>query len=370
MLPIIFDRICIIGLGLIGGSIARAAHERRIAGHIAVCDPNEVSLAYARKHVIADSFSTSAEECIEGSNLIILSCPPSALEEVMESIAPQLKPGMIVMDVCSVKRPAIAAIAPHIPKGVHYMPAHPIAGSEHSGVTASKSDLFDHKRIVVTPDHPEIDPTLERITVFWQALGARTEAMPPHLHDLIYAYVSHLPQLLAFAAIHPLEDYEAERGEDELLQKFLRLSDSNIEMWIDIFLLNHDNILVALDRYIDVITHIRREFEDAPKDETIPEADDRAAHTALFPRIAASCLVTTLMEAERKAGFPFARYAGTGFADFSYPASQPPEEDIEHISKQYLAVGVVIDEYIEKLRHFRNAIASGDSDSAASAINE
>ncbi len=370
MLPIVFDRITIIGLGLIGSSIARAAHEKRITSHITVCDENEISLAFAKKHGFAETFTTSAAEAVEGSNLIILATPPGSLGDVMESIAPKLKPGMIVMDVCSVKRPAIDAIAPHIPAGVHFLPAHPIAGSQHSGVGAGRADMFDHKRIIVCPENPETDPVLEQVTAFWQALGARTEAMPAHLHDLIYAYVSHLPQLLAFAAFHPLEEFEQEREEDPMLQKFLRLADSNIEMWIDILLLNRDNMLNALDRYLNVLTHIRNEFQDAPADEKPEPADEKAARTALFPRIAASCLITTLMEAERKAGFPFARYAGTGFADFSYPASQPPEDDIEHISKQYLSVGVVLDEFAEKLRHFRTAIASGNSENTASAINE
>ncbi len=370
MLPIVFDNIAIIGLGLIGSSIARAAHEKRAAGHITVCDPNEVSLAFAKKHAFADEFTTDAEKAVTGCNLVILSCPPGSLAEVMEEIAPALKPGTIVMDVCSVKRPAIDAISPHIPSGVYFLPAHPIAGSEHSGVGAGRADLFERKRIVLCPEHPESDPALEQVIAFWHGLGARTEAMPAHMHDVVYAYVSHLPQLLAFAAYHVLEDYEAERETDELLQKFLRLSDSNIEMWIDIFLLNRDNILNALDRYLDVVIHIRSEFADGPKDEIPTEAASAAAHTALFPRIAASCLVTTLMEAERKAGFAFARYAGTGFADFSYPASQPPEDDIENISKQYEAVGTILDEYIDRLRHFRKAIASGSSDTTAMAINE
>ena len=370
MLPIVFDRIAIIGLGLIGSSIARAAHEKHVAGHITVCDPNEVSLAFAKKHGFADHFTTTAENAALGCNLVILSCPPGNLEEVMEEIAPALKPGTIVMDVCSVKRPAIEAISPHIPSGVYFVPAHPIAGSEHSGVGAGRADLFERKRIILCPEHPELDPALEQVIAFWHGLGARTEAMPANMHDVVYAYVSHLPQLLAFAAFHVLEEYEAERETNELLQKFLRLSDSNIEMWIDIFLLNRDNILNALDRYIDVLIHIRGEFTDAPKDEKPAESDETAARIALFPRIAASCLVTTLMEAERKAGFAFARYAGTGFADFSYPASQPPEEDIEIISKQYLAVGKILDEYVDRLRHFRKAIASGSTDNTALAINE
>lgn len=370
MLPIVFDRIAIVGLGLIGSSIARAAHEKRITSHITVCDPNEVSLAFAKKHGFADECTTNSETGVIGANLVILACPPSALGEVMEEISPSLKPGTVVMDVCSVKRPAIDAITPHIPSGVSFIPAHPIAGSEHSGVSAGRADLFERKRVILSPENPETDAALEQVIAFWHGLGARTEAMPAHLHDLVYAYVSHLPQLLAFAAYHVLEDYDDLRETDELLQKFLRLSDSNIEMWIDIFLLNRDNILNALDRYLDVVTHIRGEFTTAPAEEKPEAADITAAHTALFPRIAASCLVTTIMDAERKAGFAFARYTGTGFADFSYPASQPPEDDIEHISKQYDAVGAVLDEYVKRLHHFREAIASGNSDNTAQAINE
>ncbi|MBY0407122.1 MAG: prephenate dehydrogenase/arogenate dehydrogenase family protein, partial [Rickettsiales bacterium] len=342
MLPIVFDRIAIIGLGLIGGSIARAVHEKRIAGHVTVCDPNEISLAYAKKHDLANAFTTSAAEAVENADFVILSAPPATLGEVAQAIAPHVKPGAVIMDVCSVKRPAIAAITEHLPQGVYFLPAHPITGSEHSGVSASRADLFERRRVVVTPEVPPSedisDPTLDRVGAFWHALGARIEAMPPHLHDVIYAYVSHLPHLLAFAAMHVLEDYEDEREDDELLNKFLRLADSNVEMWIDIFLLNRDNVLTSLDRYLDVVKHIASELQSPPEGEAPTEADEKAARTALFPRIAASCLVTTLMEAERKAGFPFARYAGTGFADFTYPASQPPEDDIEHISKQYECV--------------------------------
>lgn len=370
MLPIVFDRITIIGLGLIGSSIARAVHEKKVCGHITVCDPNEVSLAFAKKHGFADDFQTKAPEAVSQSDLVILSCPPSALEQVIKEIAPKLKAGCIVMDVCSVKRPAIDAITPHIPKGVFFMPAHPIAGSEQSGVGAGRADLFEKKRIVVTPEQAESSIALDQVTAFWHGLGARTEAMPAHLHDMIYAYVSHLPQLLAFAAFNTIESYDDERENDELLAKFLRISDSNVEMWIDIFLQNRDNILIALDRYIDVIVHIRSELEDAPEDEKPEPSNEKAANIALFPRIAASCLITSVMEAERKAGFPFARYAGTGFADFSYPASQPPEEDIELISKQYQAVGKVLDEYTERLRHFRGAIASGNSNTASIAISD
>ena len=271
------------------------------------------------------------------------------------------------MDVCSVKLSAIAAISPNMPPQAHYIPAHPIAGSEQSGVMAGKSSLFEHKRVVLSPELPKLTPALEKAMLFWQALGATVEPMPAHLHDMIYAYVSHLPQLLAFAAAHPLEAY-AENPDTELLQKFLRLSHSNTDMWVDIFLQNRTNVLTALDRYMDALLHVSGELQ--PENEPVKESDELAARTRLFPRIAAACLVTTVMEAEKKAGFPFARYAGTGFADFTFPASQPPEEDIEHISAQHVAVRKCLTEYADRLRHFRAAIASGNSDNTSVALGE
>lgn len=262
------------------------------------------------------------------------------------------------MDVASVKVPAVAAIAPHIPDGVHFIPAHPIAGNEHSGVAAGLADLFEKKRVIVTPDNPQEDFALQNIVSFWKALGGRCEAMPAAMHDVIYAYVSHLPQLLAFAAAAPLEDYLDESNNDPLLQKFLRLNASNPDMWIDIFIMNKEHVLKALDRYLDVVAHVISEFSEAPQDAISTSEDTTLARTALFPRIAASCLVTTVMEAEKQAGFSFARYAGTGFADFTYPASQPPEGDMESISNQYADVGVVLAEYVERLKEFRSAIIS------------
>lgn len=362
----LFARITIIGLGLIGSSVARAARAHHLAASISGYDHNEVTLAFARKGGFIDLATSDLKAAVKDSKLIVLATPPSTLGDIAEAIAPYLRPGCIVMDVCSVKQAAIAAIAPHIPDGVHFMPAHPIAGSEHSGVSAGRADLFDRKRVIVTPSDPALEEQiLQQVTSFWKGMGARMEAMPPHLHDMIYAYVSHLPQLLAFAAGTVLENETDEQS--DVLTKFLRLSASNPDMWIDIFLLNKDNILKALDRYLDAVLHILKEFSDAPEG-TVSESDEKLARTALFPRIAASCLITTVMEAEKKAGFPLARYAGTGFADFTYPASQPPEGDIESISNQYQVVAVVLRDYIAQLKALRAAIDSGDADNTEKAL--
>lgn len=355
--PPLFERITIIGLGLIGSSIARAAHEKNLAGHITGCDENEISLAYGRKHGFIDEAMRDAATAVADSNLVILATPPSTLGNIAAAIAPKLMPGAIVMDTCSVKQAAIAAIAPHMPEGVDFIPAHPIAGSEHGGVSAGKANLFEKKRVVVTPETPRADTAMQTINMFWRGMGARVEAMPPHLHDMVYAYVSHLPQLLAFAAEAPLAAHAEDK--DATLQKFLRLTGSNKAMWAEIFSLNNQNVLAALDRYLDALHHITKELKNAPEG-TVSEADKTLALTALFPRIAASCVITTIMEAEKKAGFPFARYVGTGFADFTSPAAQPPEEDIERISNQYAVVSPVLEEYISNLTNIRKAVEKGD----------
>ena len=365
----IFDRITIIGLGLIGSSIARCAHERKLAGTITGSDLNEVSLAYARKGGFIDVAMYDPLVAVSESNLVILATPLSTLAEITKTIAPNLRPGMIVMDVASVKQPAMDAITPHLPEGVIFIPAHPIAGSEHSGISAGRSDLFERKRIIVTPAEPVQDKNLQDINSFWQGMGARVEAMPAHLHDMVYAYVSHLPQLLAFAATKPLGDYASGENKPELLQKFLRLSDSSPDLWADIFLLNKENVLKSLDRYLDVLTHITGELEEAPEDSP-SENDELQARIALFPRIASSCLVTTVLEAEKQAGFSFARYAGNGFADFTFPASQPPEEDIERISAQYQIVAAILGEYVKQLINLRAAIDSGNAKKLKKALTQ
>ncbi|MDE3016474.1 MAG: prephenate dehydrogenase/arogenate dehydrogenase family protein [Pseudomonadota bacterium] len=396
-----FGRITIIGLGLIGSSIARAAHERKLAKIIVGCDADKASLEYARKHGFVDEAIADPVQAVTGSDLVILATPPSTLGGIAITIAPKLKAGAIVMDVCSVKQPAIDAIVPHLPERVFFIPAHPIAGSEQSGVVAGSADLFNGKRVIVTPEQGEKTPALVAMMQFWQdmGMGVRVEAMPALLHDLAYAYVSHLPQLLAFAAA-PLAEGAP--------PPFLRLADSPAVLWENIFELNKENILKALDRYLDVISHIIKELSQAPEEplslrekvkgegvsislpspgasafakvsvdtsrhperlkndiqmsffEPFSPEGEGVIRSTLFPRLAASCLVTTVMEAEKKAGFPMARYAGSGFADFTAPAGVPPDGDIESISGHHAAMAALLDVYAKRLKTMRGALAAGN----------
>lgn len=357
MTTAIFNRITIIGLGLIGSSIARAVHENGLAKIVVGCDQNEVSLAFARKEKFIDVADASLQTAVVGSDLVIIATPPATLADVAEAIAPHLKDGAIVMDVASVKRPAIAAIKPHLPEHVIFIPAHPIAGSEQTGVRAGRADLFVKKRIIITSDEPPEGELLKKLAAFWDGMGAGLEGMPAEIHDLIYGYMSHLPQLIAFCVQQPLGDFYEQVEDKTIYKTFLRITNSDPQLWAEIFEMNKDNILKALDRYIDVVTHVYKELQSAPAGEE-SKYDAPLAYTVLFPRIVASCLVTTVMEAEKSAGFPFARYAGTGFADFTAPAIIPPDIDIEHISAQYKLVETILDKFLLRLKLFRNTLGA------------
>ncbi|NBX03435.1 MAG: prephenate dehydrogenase/arogenate dehydrogenase family protein, partial [Alphaproteobacteria bacterium] len=229
----VFERITIIGLGLIGSSIARAVRANKLAETIVGCDQNELSIAYARAQGFIDVAAHDATIAVQGSDLVILATPPSTLESLTEKIAPHLARGCMVMDMCSVKRMAMDAIATHLPMHVDFVPTHPIAGSEQTGVSAGRADLFDKKRIIVTPNEPLQGDTLTKVNNFWQGMGARVEGMPPHLHDMVYGYVSHLPQLLAFSLSAPLGASVATGEGDETFARFTRLSGSSPALWSD-----------------------------------------------------------------------------------------------------------------------------------------
>ena len=347
-----FKRITIIGLGLIGSSIARALQEYKLTEIIIGCDKNHTALAYAQAHHFIDHSEHVPEKAVIESDLVILATPPSTFENIMTAITPHLAEGTIVMDTASVKRASIQIIGAHLPGHATYIPAHPIAGSEQSGVSAGRADLFSKRYVILTPEASEPGSAFQKIADLWKSMGARIEAMPPDLHDMIYAYVSHLPHLLAYAARHTLHNAENLLQ----LQGFLRLSNSNPDLWSELFYLNQDNIITALNRYVDATHHIAQELEQAPAD-VKADINSDMARTVLFPRIAASCLITTVMEAERKAGIPFARYAGQGFADFVSPASAPPEGDIENISGQYRQVASLIRDYNQRLMQIHELLS-------------
>lgn len=361
-----YQKVTVIGLGLIGSSVARAVHGRGLASSICGVDSNELSLSYARKHGFIDQASVNAADAVDGSDLVIIATPTHLLPDICRQIAPKLKPGTLVMDTGSVKQVPLSVMSEILPPHALVVPAHPIAGSEKSGVSAGSETLFEKKRVVITPTAPLTHAQLQKVTQFWQALGARVEAMPAELHDTVYGYVSHLPQLLAFAVRPIIDAKEAELQASAPLQKFLRLSNSDIGLWCGIFLLNREVMIASANRYRDVIAHIRKELASAP--EGTPSTDSDQSRLSLFPRIVASCLITTVMEAEKKSGVVFMRFAGTGFADVTSPATTAPEADLEHISNHYAQVTALLAKLEARLQNIADALDSEDANALAKAL--
>lgn len=354
-----FNKLVIIGLGLIGSSIARAAHKSGVASSIVGVDSNEVSLVYARKEGFIDQTSVDAAHACQGADIVIIATPTHLLGDICDTIADHLMKGALVMDTGSVKQAPLTIMTEKLPPHVMIVPAHPIAGSEQSGVMAGRIDLLQKRRVIITPTAPLSNDQLKKVNQFWQMLGARVEAMPADMHDTVYGYVSHLPQLLAFAVVPILP-------QDTRLERFLRIARSDIELWCGILLLNGGVLEAALSRYMDVIAHIRKELACAPENTPSPENND--VSVVLFPRIVASCLITTVMEMEKKAGISFLRFSGTGFTDFTSPATTEPEGDMELISNHYLQVTELLARFEKRMHAILAALKTGDASRLAKAL--
>nr|AEQ20354.1 cyclohexadienyl dehydrogenase [uncultured bacterium CSL1] len=360
-----FIRVAIIGFGLIGASLARALRERQMAGHIYACDTNAGYLEYGIQHFIVDETSFDAAIAVAGADLVLIATPPASFAAIAQSIVPALKHGALVMDMGSVKQSAMEAIASQLPKHVDYIPCHPIAGREHSGPEASLATLFDQRRVIITPAEDVREHALHAAMLFWQALGSKPEAMPADLHDAIYATVSHLPQLVAFAATPIIAPSLPESAGFPLFQRFTRLCHSATPLWAEIFALNARPLLVVLTTYLQGVYQIVSELREGE-----PEAGGKSAAVSaeelafcrivLFPRIAASCLVGAVMTTEKKMNLPLARYAGSGFADVACPALEAPDDDLKQISNYAVQIAELLEQFIATLNRLHHALEMGD----------
>ena len=196
-----FNRIALIGFGLIGGSIARAAREQRLAGEIVATAHSARTRARVTELGIVDRVVETNAEAVKNADLVILCIPVGVCGTVAQEIAPQLKPGAIVSDVGSVKAAVVRDMAPHLPAGVHFVPAHPVAGTEHSGPDSGFAELFINRWCILTPPEGTDPDAIEKLREFWAGLGARVEIMTPEHHDLVLAITSHLPHLIAYTIV-------------------------------------------------------------------------------------------------------------------------------------------------------------------------
>jgi cyclohexadieny/prephenate dehydrogenase len=252
----IFPRLAIIGPGLIGGSIARAAKlYGGIAGEIIVSSRSEKTLARVAELGFADSIEPSPAKAAEGADCVILCTPVGTYAALAEAIAPSLKPGAIISDVGSTKQSVIRDIGPFVPAGIHFVPAHPMAGTEFSGPDSGFAELFQGRWSLLTPPPGTDEAAIQKIETLWQQTGAQTARMDAAHHDRVLAIVSHLPHLIAFTICGTADDL-ADETRQEVLQfaatgfrDFTRIAASDPEMWRDIFLANKDAVLEMLARF-------------------------------------------------------------------------------------------------------------------------
>ena len=257
-------RLALIGIGLIGSSIARAARQAGLAEEIAVQTRSAGTLETARALGLGDSYTTSAAEVVRDADLVILSIPVGACGGVAEAISGSLKSGAIVSDVGSVKMSVVNQMAPHIPDGVHFVPAHPVAGTEHSGPEAGFAELFHNRWCILTPPEGTDPDAVARLRAFWEAMGSNVEVMAPAHHDLVLAITSHVPHLIAYNIVGTAAHLE-EVTQSEVMKfaaggfrDFTRIAASDPTMWRDVFLHNREAVLEMLGRFSEDLTALQR----------------------------------------------------------------------------------------------------------------
>lgn len=259
-----FDKIALVGIGLIGSSLARVIRREGLARHIAISTRSEKTLARAEELGLGNSYAQDAKNAVEGADLVIVSVPVGSSGAVAEEIAPALKPGAILTDVGSTKGSVIAQMTPHIPAGIHFIPGHPLAGTEKSGPDAGFADLFENRWCIFTP-LPNTDPeALERLSEFWRRCGSNIDTMDPEHHDMVLAIVSHLPHIIAYNIVGTADDLETVVKSEVIkysasgFRDFTRLAASDPTMWRDVCLHNRDAILEMLARFSEDLASLQR----------------------------------------------------------------------------------------------------------------
>jgi cyclohexadieny/prephenate dehydrogenase len=254
----LFDRLCLLGIGLIGSSLARVAKARGdIARSVVAHARTDGTLDRVRELGIVDVVEPDPAKAVQGCDAVIFCVPVGAYAGLMKVVAPHLAPGCIVSDVGSTKGSVVRDLLPLMPKGTHLVPAHPMAGTEHSGPDAGFAELFDGRYTMITPI-PGGDPAaVEKIAEFWRRCGSMVETMDPATHDKVVAIVSHLPHLIAFTICSTADDLAEETKEAVLkfaaggFRDFTRIAASDPTMWRDVFLNNREALLEMLGRFTE-----------------------------------------------------------------------------------------------------------------------
>ncbi len=260
----IFDRVALLGAGLIGSSLAWAMRGRGLAGHIAAYSRRAETRATVERLGFADSVHEDPVAAVRNADLVIFCVPVGANEAVARAVGPHLAQGAIVSDVGSVKQAVVRDIGPHLPEGVEFIPGHPVAGTEHSGPEAGFADLFEQRWCILTPVPGTPEPALEKLQTFWERCGSTVAVMDAGHHDKVLAVTSHLPHLIAYTIVGTAFGLEeSERAEVMKFsaggfRDFTRIAGSDPVMWRDVFLNNRESVLEMLQRFSEDLTVLQR----------------------------------------------------------------------------------------------------------------
>jgi cyclohexadieny/prephenate dehydrogenase len=261
---LLFGRVAFIGIGLIGASLALAMRRAKITNSIVTCDSNPKARKTALDLGIVNEATKDYAKAVTGADLVVIATPVLSYNAIAKAIAGHLKPGAIVTDVGSVKQDVIASMKSYLPKGVHFVPGHPIAGTEHSGPEAGFADLFENRWCVLTPPPRTSAKAIAKVAEMWRRCGAKVDTMRPDHHDMVLAITSHLPHLIAYTIVGTAADLEGDLKREVIkysasgFRDFTRIAASDPVMWRDIFLTNGAAVLEILQRFTEDLTALQR----------------------------------------------------------------------------------------------------------------
>ena len=259
-----FERIALIGIGLIGSSLSHAIRRGGLARSIAGNAQSEKTRDTALRIGLADSVYATAAEAVRDADLIVLCAPVGVCGTLAQEMAPALRPGAIVTDVGSVKGAIVREVGPHLPQGVHFVPGHPIAGTEHSGPESGFAELFDGRWCVLTPAADTDQAAIDKLAAFWEACGSHVEIMHADHYDMVLAITSHVPHLIAYNIVNTARHLERVTDSEVIkfsaggFRDFTRIAASDPVMWRDVFLSNKEAVLEMLGRFSEDLTALQR----------------------------------------------------------------------------------------------------------------
>lgn len=350
--------IALIGCGQIGGSFALALHMAGADVKITGYDENIRHSETLLDMGAIDAIAASLTHAVKHADIVMLAVPLRSYKEIIHDIASHLEPHAIITDVGSVKS-TMTAFKSTLASSVALVPAHPISGSEQSGPLAVRADLFQDKLCVLTPDADTSPEAVFAIESLWQSIGSTVRQMPAAIHDQLYAYVSHLPHVIAFVAARQFFAMGAHiTPHDAVLARFLRISRSNPRMWTDIFIENSQAITQGLYSYLAILAHFSKELRQG--DAGDKNASPVQVAKAVLPRILASSLISTVSLYEQQSDINARAFGAGGMRDIASPAADAPEDATAYISAHAAMVADIIDATMRFFSPVLSAIESAD----------